>query len=73
MDPVAVRTVITTLGATPSLATIFGTRKFERLQARQIRNSNANAHLFEFWLNPCMTRTSGPAAAPIPTGRSGTW
>ncbi|TXI56041.1 MAG: site-specific integrase [Mycolicibacterium mageritense] len=48
MDPVAVRTVITTLGTTPSLATIFGTPKFERLQARQIRNSNASAHLFEF-------------------------
>ena len=63
MDPVAVRTVITTLGATPSLATIFGTRKFERLQARQIRNSNANAHLFEFGrtLHDAHERTSGRA------------
>jgi integrase len=48
MDPVAVRTVITTLGATQSLATIFGTSKFERLQARQGRNQNADSHLFEF-------------------------
>jgi integrase len=48
MDPVAVRTVITTLGATPSLATIFGTPKFDRLRTRQIRNANADAHLFEF-------------------------
>lgn len=48
MDAVAVRAVITTLGPTQSLATIFGTPKFERLQARQNGNANAGAHLFEF-------------------------
>ena len=65
MDPVAVRTVITTLGGTQSLATIFGTPKFERLQARQIRNSNANAHLFEFarTLHDAHERASGRAHA----------
>lgn len=61
MDPAAVRTVITTLGATQSLATIFDTPKFDRLQARQIRNSNANAHLFEFarTLHDAHERVSG--------------
>lgn len=48
IDPNAMRTVITTLGQTPSLATLFGTAKFERLQTRQVRNANAGAHLFEF-------------------------
>jgi hypothetical protein len=48
MDAIAVRTVVTTLGRTQSLATIFGTPKFERLQARQGRNANAGCHLFEF-------------------------
>ncbi|PJE08281.1 MAG: hypothetical protein CK429_23790 [Mycobacterium sp.] len=48
MDASAVRSVVTTLGSTQSLATIFGTPKFERLQARQVRNANSTAHLFEF-------------------------
>lgn len=48
MDPVAIRSVVKVLAGTRSLASIFGTNKFELLQARQGGNANASCHLFEF-------------------------
>ena len=48
MDPVAMRMVIKHLSSTASLATVFGTPKFERVRRGVIHSVNADGHLFEF-------------------------